>query len=411
MKPRPRRLSRKTRTRQATLATLIVFIGTAISVIVRWRVVLGAAPRGQRRARIDRSANAIHGRFKNLSSVPTLLPGSLLRTLWLQLTVREGRRPAEPLPIVQTAPDHSGGTTLRVTWLGHATTLIEIDGARILTDPVWSEWAGPFPHGGPRRFHPPPWTLAQLPPLDAVLITHDHYDHLDAATISVLARSTVQFIVPLGIGAHLERWGVHPTNISECDWAEEVTLIAGQSGSTLRLRAVPTQHYSGRSLWRNQTLWAAWVVTGPVHRVYLGCDGGWSSTFEEIGRRFGPFDLATLPIGQYGSTWPYIHMLPEQAVAAAQALDARCIVPIHWGTFALAFHRWQEPAERFVTAADAAGISVICPRPGEVVNLPDNRTAWPHWWRDLQSGSSTRAVIENDVTPFSAQADQTAGVL
>ncbi|MBD0319613.1 MAG: MBL fold metallo-hydrolase, partial [Gemmatimonadetes bacterium] len=318
---------------------------------------LGAAPTGERLERIRRSPHADGDRFRNLREVPTLLPGSLTRTVWQQVTGREERRPPGPLPVsvlgrhaFQTPP----ASGLRVTWLGHSTTLVEIDGFRVLTDPVWAERASPSTLVGARRFHPPPLALDALPPLDAVTISHDHYDHLDQAAIIALARTGVRFFVPLGVGAHLERWGVRPEAITELDWWEDAALTS--RGGTLRLAAVPSQHYSGRGLRDgNRTLWASWVLTGPTHRMYVGCDGGLTPTFAEVGRRYGPFDLATLPIGQYGPTWPHIHLLPEEAVEAAGALQVGLVLPIHWGTFALAFHDWREPAEQFVSRAEASG--------------------------------------------------------
>ncbi len=375
---------RRAARRRVAAAALLLLAGAALPRLRRRVAVLGAVPRGARRARIEQSPHAQRGRFDNLRPVPTLLPGSLLQTLRAQLLGREQRRPPRPFRVAAAPPAFAAPADLEITWLGHSTTLVEIDGARLLTDPVWAEWASPLPYLGPRRFHPPPWTLDALPPLDAVVITHDHYDHLDAAAITALARRDVRWIAPLGVGAHLERWGVRPDLISECDWWEETTITTA-AGATVRLRAVPTQHYSGRALGTNRALWAAWVVTGPQRRAFLGCDGGWSETFAEVGRRYGPFDLATVPIGQYGATWPHIHMLPEEAVAAAQALGAGVVVPLHWATFALAFHRWDEPAERFLAAATAAGLTVVWPQLGATVSLAGAEAAPPPWWRAVSA--------------------------
>ena len=349
---------------------------------------LGAMPTGERLERIRRSPHADGDRFRNFQDVPTLLPGTLMQTLWHQVAGREERRPRQPLPVA-VLDRHSFDTVpasgLRVTWLGHSTTLIEFDGFRVLTDPVWADRASPSTLVGVRRFHPPPIRLDELPALDAVTISHDHYDHLDQAAVVTLARAGVRFFVPLGIGAHLERWGVGPESITELDWWEEATLAA--RGDTLRLAAVPTQHYSGRSLRDgNRTLWASWVLAGPGRRVYAGGDGGLSPTFAEIGRRYGPFDLATLPIGQYGPTWPDIHLLPEEAVEAARALGARMVLPIHWGTFALAFHDWREPVDRFVARARSSETHFITPRPGEQVVVTDSTSSnvgTERWWDGL----------------------------
>ena len=272
----------------------------------------------------------------------------------------------------------SGG--FRVTWLGHSTTLIEIDGYRVLTDPVWSRRASPSSLAGPARFHAPPLPLEDLPELDAITISHDHYDHLDMPTIRALARTGARFFVPLGVGAHLEAWGVPDGRITELDWWEEATLEDGG----LRLAAVPAQHYSGRGLGGvNATLWASWVLTGPRHRVYAGCDSGLFPGFAEIGTRYGPFDLTLLPIGQYGPTWPDIHSLPEEAVDAHRALRGRLLLPVHWGTFNLAFHDWREPGERLVARAGDTGTPLLLPRPGETLAIPedfDPASASRPWW-------------------------------
>ena len=272
-------------------------------------------------------------------------------------------------------PSMSG---LRVTWLGHSTVLLEIDGATVLTDPIWSERASPSRWVGPRRFHPPPLALADLPRLDAVVISHEHYDHLDMATVRALAARGVPFFVPLGIGAHLAAWGVPAGQIFERDWWQDATLPSG-----LRVVSTPARHFNGRGVpGRIGALWTSWSFIGPRHRVFFSGDSGPTRSFGEIAAREGPFDLALVEIGQYDYSWGDIHLGPFGALEAHVALGAKILLPIHWATFQLGYHAWSEPAETLVRQAGKRGIIVATPRPGEPIEplLPLKTTAW---WRAL----------------------------
>ena len=361
------------------LMAVIVLIGST-----GWLDALGAAPRGERLARIQRSPNYRDGAFQNPVETGMGTPGSTWQTIRQWLGGHEQRVPPGPLPIVAltradfATPPASG---LRATWLGHSTVLVEIDGARILFDPVWARRASPSSLIGPQRFHAPPLALDDLPPLDAIVASHDHYDHLDRGVVRALARSATQagarFIVPLGVGAHLEKWGVAADRIAELDWSESVTV------GPLTLTATPARHFSGRGLGdRNHTLWASWSVAGPRHRVFHSGDTGPFPGFVDIGAAHGPFDLTLIKIGAYGETWPDIHLTPEQAVDAHGQLRGRLLLPIHWGTFNLAFHAWDAPAERVVTAA-RAGTQLVMPRPGESVEPATARPVDP-WWRAVK---------------------------
>ncbi|HKU38803.1 MAG TPA: MBL fold metallo-hydrolase, partial [Polyangiales bacterium] len=247
--------------------------------------------------------------------------------------------------------------------------------ARVLVDPVFSARCSPLSFMGPERFFPAPVALAELPAIDAVLISHDHYDHLDMPSVQALAERGAAFVVPLGIGAHLERWGVPAEQIADLDWWEHKTL------GRLQLTATPARHYSGRRLLDSDaTLWASWVIAGERHRVYFSGDTGYGPQFREIGQRFGPFDLTLIKVGASDPTWQQIHMSPEDAVRAHRDVGGRLLLPVHWGTFNLANHAWNEPAERTVAAAQAAGIAYALPRPGEWVEpgVAEPRAAW---WR------------------------------
>ena len=369
-----------------TLLAVVVVILVVLVASTGWLDALGAAPKGERLARIRRSPNYRDGAFRNPDATTLGAPGSMWEMIRRALGGHEQRVPPAPLPVVALTradferPPASG---LRATWLGHSTVLVEIDGARILFDPVWARRASPSSLVGPSRFHPPPLALDELPPLDAVIASHDHYDHLDRGVVRALARSATQartrFVVPLGVGAHLERWGVAPDRITELDWAESTTV------GPLTRTATPARHFSGRGLGdRNHTLWASWSVAGPRHRVFHSGDTGPFAGFAGIGDAHGPFDLTLVKVGAYDELWPDIHLNPEQAVEAHRTLRGSLLLPIHWGTFNLAFHAWDEPAERVVAAAVSGGVRLVMPRPGESVE-PERAPPVRPWWREVRA--------------------------
>ena len=360
-------------------AAASIAAGLALARSTDWLRALGAKAAGERLARIRSSPQWKNGRFRNRVSTATLLPSRFGQTLRLQVAGEEIRYPRRPIPVLSRkladfdAPPASG---LRVTWLGHATALVEIDGARVLTDPVWSERVSPSAWIGPKRFFEPPLPLGQLPRLDAVVISHDHYDHLDMRTIEALAGRGARFFVPLGVGAHLERWGVPPESIDELDW-EEVRLIGD-----VTLTLTPARHFSGRGPGdRDSTLWGSWVLSGPRHRVFYSGDSGYFEGFREIGAAHGPFDATLMSAAAYGPTWPDVHMTPEELVRSHVELSGETMIPVHWATFNLAFHDWTEPVLRASAAAREAGARLLVPRPGEMVE-PTRPPEIPDWWRE-----------------------------
>ena len=327
--------------------------------------------------------------FVNTHSVlPGLKPGVARPTIRDFLCGGERRVPGGPLPLVDPVPVWSTPNTsgLRVTWLGHSTTLIEIDGIRVLTDPVWGERVSPLKFAGPKRFHPPPAALSALPPLDVVIVSHDHYDHLDRPTIRALAKTRVPFITSLGVGAHLEKWGVSPELITELDWWE-ATQVGG-----VTITAGPAQHFSGRGLKnRNTTLWSSFHLRGPKHSFFFGADTGLTDEYLEITKRLGPFDMVALEIGAYHPAWGDIHMGPVNALTAYGMLGSGVFLPIHWGTFNLAMHPWDEPAETVLQLAPAAGIPLMMPRLGEPVE-PSRGPVVSPWWRAVASKGAPEPV-------------------
>jgi L-ascorbate metabolism protein UlaG (beta-lactamase superfamily) len=336
----------------------------------------GGVMSGARLERARRSPNFRDGKFVNSVPSDLLEPGSFLPGVRRQLFGDELRVPEQPTPIVRrAAADFETAPPLRVTWIGHASTLIEIDGCRVLTDPIWSERASPSTWVGPVRFHPPPIALEELPPIDAVVISHDHYDHLDMATATSLAARGTRFVVPLGIGAHLEAWNIAPDQITDLDWHERAEIRG------LTFVALPARHYSGRNPLRaDETFWASWAILGPTRRVFFSGDSGYFEEFAKTGETYGPFDVALVKIGASDETWVDIHMRPEDAARTAADVRARLFIPVHWGTFNLGYHAWNEPPMRAIAAAKTASIAIVVPRPGEHVDA----AAPPkliEWWR------------------------------
>jgi len=358
---------------------------------------MGAQPRGERAARIRRSPHFADGAFRNPDGPSrTTPPRRELARAYLDGEQRRRRRPRGTVPVhATTVADlaRPAPTGLRLTWLGHSSVLAEIDGRRVLFDPVWGERCSPVPFAGPRRMHPVPLPLAALGPVDVVVISHDHYDHLDTPTIKALAGTDTLFAVPLGVGAYLEHWGVSPDRLRELDWHESARV------GGLTLTATPARHFCGRGLRNPQhTLWASWVVTGERHRVYHSGDTGYFEGFRDIGAAHGPFDATMIQIGAYSEfwpknhtqctplpgAWPDIHMTPAQGVQTHLDLQkgqaGGVMLPIHWGTFNLAPHPWAEPAEWTKAAAEAVGQAVAYPVPGQPFE-PGGPLPTEPWWR------------------------------
>lgn len=362
--------------------------GTAAVVTGGWAVralhgvpdSLGASP-AEIAAVASGSPNYRDGVFHNRE--PSVMLSMTRAELWKvahDMFGGAGHRPVGEIPVITPDPTVPAAD-LALTWYGHSSALIEADGYRILADPVWSERCSPSRQVGPARLHPVPAPLDALPSIDAVIISHDHYDHLDIETIRGLARSqNAVFHVPLGIGAHLREWGIPDERIVELDWGQQARF------GELTLVCTPARHFSGRFLTRNTTLWSSWALIGPRHRVFFGGDTGYTEAFAGVGDEYGPFDLTLMPVGAYHPSWPDIHMNPEEAVRAHRDLsEAGLFIPIHWGTFRLAPHPWSEPVERMLTAARDAAVTAAVPRPGQRVHaaVPDApaTAASDPWWR------------------------------
>ncbi|MFT3886046.1 MAG: MBL fold metallo-hydrolase [Flavobacteriales bacterium] len=356
----------------------IVLLYVAIFLAVSPRI--GSRPKGKRLARIKASPAYRDGVLQNPVPTDMSMPAPvMLKVMWEMLKgggEREPKRPIPTVPFDKAAWERLPDQGLALAWFGHSSLLIKLDGVTFLTDPVFSKRASTFSFAGPKRF---PYTQHMaadlLPQVDVVLLSHDHYDHLDHATI--LRLKDKRFIAPLGVGAHLERWSVPASAITECDLWEKITV----GGVALTL--TPTRHFSGRSLTdRLRTLWGGWALHGPSANIYFGADSGYSPVFAQVGERLGPFDLALLECGAYNERWANIHMFPEQTAQAAIEVRARMLMPIHWGKFSLAMHPWKEPVERLTVKARKLGLPLLTPRIGRIVTGVD-ASASEDWWKEI----------------------------
>jgi L-ascorbate metabolism protein UlaG (beta-lactamase superfamily) len=379
----PQAGSRRPGRRLIKVVLVLVLLLAAAAAFVLQTPPFGGKLAGDRLARARANPHYHDGAFVN----PLPPAGYRAADVWNLITGQffgdEVREPQSPIPVLAVAPETLKNPRpapgLRAFWIGHASVFIEIDGVRLLVDPIFSDRASPFDIG-PKRFHPPPIRLADLPWIDAVLITHDHYDHLDMQTVQHLARRGAAFFVPLGIGAHLQAWGVATSQVHELEWWNEEALKG------VRIISTPSRHYSGRGLTdQNATLWSSWSVIGAQHRFYVSGDTGFSDHFRTIGERLGPFDMSFIKIGAYGpgAPWLDIHMNPEDAVRAHRELRARRLFPVHWGTFNLAFHAWDEPIKRTLAAARASQVELLTPRIGEIVDA-DLPFAPNPWWETVR---------------------------
>lgn len=361
------------------------------------------ALRGLRLERAQASPQFRDGTFHNTSGLGAGLKSNPLPIFGELFFGRRARVPHAALPVESpletwAAPVSSSG--LRVTWLGHSTVLLEVDGFRVLTDPVFGERASPVSFAGAKRFHPPPASIAELPRLDAVLLSHDHYDHLCASSMRELAKLGVPIVTSLGVGARLEALGFAPERIAELDWWETHTLPGGE----LAFSATPAQHFSGRSLTdRNRTLWSSWVITTANRRIFFSGDTGLTQEFAAVRERFGALDLALIEIGAWNAAWGDIHLGPAGALSAFELLGGGTLMPVHWGTFDLALHAWDEPAETLLTLAERQGVRVLTPRLGRPFEPAHVEKPDP-WWRAVRARAShEQAAAAGATVPLDAK--------
>ncbi|MBL8915096.1 MAG: MBL fold metallo-hydrolase [Archangium sp.] len=339
---------------------------------------------GLRRERVKSSKQFDGKTFKNPTGLGPGLKGNPLPLIGEYFFGTNQRMPPGPLPLLKPHEDwgRKPDAGLRATWLGHSTVLLELDGFRVLTDPVFGERASPLPFAGPKRFHPTPSSLDELPELDAVLLSHDHYDHLCRYTMLALAKKTMPIVTSLGVGQHLENIGIAPQRIHELDWGESVDIKG------VRFTAEPCQHFSGRGLSdRNSTLWASYVIQTANRKVFFSGDTGLTEQYKDIGARHGKFDLVMLEVGAWHESWGAIHLGPANALTAFEWLGGGTLFPVHWGTFNLALHDWDEPAETLIKLAGDQKKRIITPRIGQVF-VPERIDGATPWWREVVKASA-----------------------
>jgi len=337
--------------------------------------------------RVAASPHRRNGQFVNPRGVVMEMSAAKGMSALKEMLTSEGRRPKQPLP---TAFGEGETGSLQkpeefaVTWFGHSAVMLEIDGLRLLIDPMLSASTSPFPFIGKRFALRESIDIDRIPDPDAVLISHDHYDHLDYESIRRLAPRTGHFYAPLGVGAHLREWDVPDEQITEVDWWDETTVSVPPADeatpSPLRIIAAPARHFSGRGLRdRNATLWTSWIIIGRTSRIFFSGDSGYGPHFREIGERFGPFDFTMMECGQYNESWHAIHSMPEESVQAHRDLRGAVMMPIHWGAFTLAPHHWTDPVERALAAASQQGVRIALPRTGERF-IPSRSIPTDAWW-------------------------------
>lgn len=360
------------------LCVLVIILVIAFLFIKLWPPFGGKASKEDQKDYAKRAENYKDGKFYNTGdfSIMRKVEGSTKNPfVSTKDEIPETKLPAQKPEFLS----NPSAEDLTITWFGHSTVLIQMNGINILTDPVFSECASPVSMVGPKRFSELPITTEELPHIDVVLISHDHYDHLDYETIKAIDQKVDAYLVPLGVENHLERWGIDEDKVQNFAWWED-TKING-----LSITSTPARHYSNRSITdRFSTLWGSWVLKSDTCQLYISGDSGYGTHYEEIKKRFGKFDVVLVDSGQYDITWPEVHMNPEEAYQAAKILEADVIMPIHWGAFKLANHPWDDPVERFLIAAKEEENKVVTPKIGQTMNVNNASQYTERWWRTIK---------------------------
>ncbi|KAB2890814.1 MAG: MBL fold metallo-hydrolase [Desulfobulbaceae bacterium] len=337
----------------------------------------GKLPGEERFDLINQSPQYKDGNFQNPQQTPLFsTDDSTLSVLWSGLFTRKERLvPEAPLPAMKTDLRALDPRQNIVVWLGHSSWFIQLDGKRIVIDPILSDYAAPFPFMNRAFAGTSVYTPEDMPEIDALLISHDHWDHLDYPTVKALRPKVKQVICPLGVGAYFEHWGFPTKMISEEDWGDTVEI-----GKDFTVHLLPARHYSGRLFTKNKTLWAGFALVTSHRRIFFSGDSGHGPHFSDIGQAFNGFDLVLLDCGQYDPRWSYIHMTPEEAVTAAQDLGAKTLIPAHIGRFTIANHPWDEPFQRLTVASESTSFRLVIPQIGEPVALDNPSSQSPEWW-------------------------------
>ncbi|HXD92249.1 MAG TPA: MBL fold metallo-hydrolase [Bacteroidia bacterium] len=361
------------------LFVLIAFVALVFAFMQQAR--FGKQPTGERLVRIKKSPNYKNGSFQNLNHTPPLAEGVTYFKMFKEVFFdkKERVKPIDKIPSTKTDLHNLDRKQDVLVWFGHSSYFMQIDGKRILVDPVLSGHASPFTFSIKAFEGADVYKTDDIPEIDYLFISHDHWDHLDYKAIKALKPKIKMVICSLGVGEHLEHWGYNPDIIIEKDWHEKFELDNGFTVNT-----TPARHFSGRTFKRNQSLWTSFVFQTPTMKIFIGGDSGYDTHFAEIGKNHGPFDLAILENGQYDRKWRYIHTLPDELLQVAKDIGANRVLPVHSSKFALAAHAWDEPLSKIIENNKKENLSIITPMIGEQVNLKNNNQQFTEWWKGVK---------------------------
>jgi len=364
------------------ISLIIILLGALGIIAYLQHPLFGKSPKGEHLVQLASSPHYIQGAFHNLVDTPMLTTDqSELALMWDNFVSKKTGNPVPPNAIPALKTDLSGLDKNQdlVVWLGHSSYYVQLSGQRILIDPVFSTYAAPVPWAvrafdGTNLYH-----VQEMPEIDLLLITHDHYDHLDYPTIKALQSKVKQVITPLGVGAHFFAWGYDPDKVQETDWYQAVNY-----SPSLQIITTPARHFSGRTFKRNQTLWAGFALLSTQRRIFFSGDSGYAEHFAEIGEKYGPFDWVTLDSGQYDLRWAFVHMNPEQSAQAADDLYAKAFTPAHVGRFSISAHDWDDPFKRITAASQGRNYQLWTPQIGQPLYLDGREQSFSAWWESVQ---------------------------
>lgn len=364
---------------------ITLFIGAILFFIIIGLYInqpqFGNLPKGTRLEKIQESPNYVNGQFQNLVPTTVLMDenNSISTFLKFLFSKKERQVPNNPVPSIKTNLLALDPNQDVVIWLGHSSFFLQLGGKKILIDPVLSSYASPVFFVNKAFAGATPYNPEDIPEIDYLIISHDHWDHLDYPTIMALKEKVKQVVCPLGVGSYFDQWGFVEDQIHEADWFTAIELE-----KNFVIHVLPSRHFSGRLLTKNKTLWAGFALITPQHRVFYSGDGGYGPHFKKIGEMFDGFDLAILENGQYDQGWPYIHMMPEETAQATEELHAKALLPGHAGKFALANHSWNDPLKRIANASQNKEYRLLTPRIGELLDLSNQQQRFSFWWEIMK---------------------------
>jgi len=359
------------------IALVLGLLVITIALFLNISPQFGKSPTNEQKIEYAKSGHYKEGKFTN--QTPTVMDINFWKMIKKLVQASPNRKPRQDIIVEKLNPtvfENSDMQTSRLTWFGHSTFLLELDGKKILIDPMFSETPAPLPILGPKRFSAElPIEIEELPKIDAIILSHDHYDHLDYKSIQKLKSKVDRYYMPLGVANHLVEWGIEREKIHELNWWDSIDFDG------IELVCSPAQHFSGRGLFdRSTTLWCSWVITGKADNIYFSGDSGYGKHFKEIGEKYGPFDISLMECGQYNEEWKVIHMMPEETVQAAVDLNSKLVLPIHWGAFTLAFHDWTDPIIRVTKKAKELNMPLTTPKIGQTIILGSEDFPTERWW-------------------------------